>query len=140
MGKVFEFIINHPLNVFAFAMMVGLLIFTELRKLGKAWTPQQLVGLINRSDAVVIDLRTQKDFQHGHIINSVNHPYAKLSQLARTLDKYKDKNIVLVCANGKQSSSTQMQMKKEGYETSRLNGGLIEWSVANLPLIKQGSH
>ena len=138
MDRVFEFILNHPLNVVAFAMMVGLLVATELRRLGKGWTPQQLVGLINRSDTVVVDLREDKDFQHGHIISSINHPYTKINQLGNTLDKLKGKNVVLVCANGKHSAGAQMRMKKEGYETTRLNGGLIEWSVGNLPLVKGG--
>ncbi|MBE8183029.1 MAG: rhodanese-like domain-containing protein, partial [Candidatus Portiera sp.] len=48
-----------------------------------------------------------------------------------------DKEVVVVCANGRQSTTAQLQMKKEGFTASRLNGGLIEWSVANLPPIKE---
>ncbi|MBE8182921.1 MAG: rhodanese-like domain-containing protein [Candidatus Portiera sp.] len=136
MERVLEFILNHPLNVFALAMMVLLLIMTEMKRGGKHWTPKQLVSLINDGNSVVIDLRNEKDFEHGHIINSVNHPYSKLNQLADMLKSYQDKEVVVVCANGRQSTTAQLQMKKEGFTASRLNGGLIEWSVANLPLIK----
>lgn len=136
MDRVLEFILNHPLNVFAFAMMILLLVMTEMKRGGKRWTPKQLVSLINEGDSVIIDLRTEKDFEHGHIINSINHPYAQLNQLADILKKHQDKEVVVVCANGRQSTTAQLQMKKEGFTTSRLHGGLIEWSVANLPLIK----
>ena len=136
MERVFEFVLNHPLNVFAFAMLVGLLIMTEMRRGGKHWTPKELVNLINAGNSVLIDLRAEKDFQHGHIINSINHPYSKINKLADELKKHEDKEVIVVCANGRQSTTTQLQMKKEGHTVSRLNGGLIEWSVANLPLIK----
>ena len=134
--RVLEFILNHPLTVFAFALMVGLLILNEMRRMGKAWTPKQLVDLMNDGDSVVIDLRNEKDYQHGHIINSINHPFSQIDNLGSLLTKHQGKKIVLVCANGRQSASAQHQMKRAGHEATRLNGGLIEWSVANLPLIK----
>ena len=136
MERVFEFIINNPLNVFVFAMMVTLLIVTEMRRLGKAWTAQQLVPIINGDNAVVLDLRNEKDFAHGHIIDSINLPSTSIEDLEAAMQKHQSKEVVLVCANGRQSASAQSRLKGKGYKTSRLNGGLIEWSVANLPLHK----
>lgn len=136
MERVLEFVLNHPLNAFAFAMMLLLLVLNEMRRLGKAWPAKQLVSVINQDNSVVVDLRNEKDFKHGHIINSINHPFSEVSQLGALLDNHKDKQVVLVCANGRQSTTAQHQMKREGHEVTRLSGGLIEWSVANLPLIK----
>jgi len=73
MGQVIEFATNHPLLVGGFAVVLGLLVFTEvMRKLRgvKELSPALAVSWINDPDAVVIDVSPVADFNRGHIVRS----------------------------------------------------------------------
>lgn len=136
MERIFEFILNHPLNVISFLAMVALLIFYESKQRGKALSPNELVREINHNNALIIDLRPNQAFRDGHILSAMNIPYEKIKELPKQIKKYSDRSIVLVCANGRHSTNAQSMMKKEGITTARLTGGLLEWQAANMPLTK----
>jgi predicted sulfurtransferase len=42
--------------------------------------PTQAIALINRNDALVVDIRDKKDFDEGHIVDALHIPAAKLEQ------------------------------------------------------------
>jgi len=136
MERIFEFILNHPLNVVSFLAMVALLIFYESKQRGKALSPNELVKEINNNNALIIDLRPNQAFRDGHILSAMNVPYEKIKELPKLMKKYSDRSIVLVCANGRHSTNAQSMMRKEGITTARLTGGLLEWQAANMPLTK----
>ena len=93
-----EFIGNHYLLTSAFLIVLALLLFTEGRKSGKAVSTGEATTLINRENAVVVDLRPKKDFSAGHIVDSLNIPYESLTSRMGELDKHKGKPLLLVCA------------------------------------------
>lgn len=138
--KVLEFIGNHPLNVITFGIMVTLLVVYEMRQLGKAISPNELVTEVNSNRALVVDLRPDKDFLTGHIASAINMPYDRVKEIPDFIKKYKDRSIIFVCANGRHSTNAQTLLKKEGVLATRLSGGLIEWRNANMPLIKGGKN
>ncbi len=88
-----EFIGNHYLLTSAFLIVLALLLFTEGRKSGKAVSTGEATTLINRENAVVIDLRPKKDFSAGHIVDSLNIPYESLTSRMGELDKHKGKPL-----------------------------------------------
>ena len=55
MDQVFEFIGNHPILVAAFVILLVLFIRNETRRGGRSVTAQQLVDLVNRENALVLD-------------------------------------------------------------------------------------
>ena len=105
MDQLFEFIGNHPYLVGAFVVLLVLFIRNETQRGGSSVSAQQLVGLVNREGAVVLDLRDQKEYEAGHIVDSVNIPYASLESRVSELEKYKDKPIVLACKMGQHAGS-----------------------------------
>ncbi len=121
---------------------VATLAWLENRRAGKSLTPHALTTLINRDEAVVIDLRDKSDYQNGHIVDAVNLPFSSWqsqhSAGGKTdLQKYDDKPIVLVCKMGQQSSHVAKRIQSEGAENVyRLAGGLMEWQNAQMPLVK----
>ncbi len=132
-----EFIGNHYLLTTAFLVVLALLLFTEGRKSGKALTASQATTLINREQAVVIDLRSKKDFSAGHIVDSINIPYDALEKRMGELDKHKGKPLLLVCAAGQHAGRCAKQLKAAGHENvARLAGGISGWRADNLPLVK----
>ncbi len=136
MDRLLEFITNHPVQVGLFIGLVALFIWNEMRRGGQSVTAQQLVNLMNREKAVVVDLRDPKEFAAGHITGAVNIPHAKLSENIGKLEKYRDRPIVLACRMGQHSGAAGATLKKAGFENvMRLSGGMAEWQTQNLPVV-----
>lgn len=135
--KLLEFAANHPFLVGSFVFLAGALFFTESRKGGASIGTQMLVQLVNKSDAVVVDLRDSNEFSNGHIAGALNIPFSALEKRIKDIAKYKDKPIVLVCKMGTHSSSAGKKLIAEGYQDiRRLSGGMTEWTSSNLPVVK----
>ena len=137
MDQLFEFIGNHPFLIGTFVLLLVLFIRNETQRGGRSVSAQELVGLVNKEDAVVLDLRDKKEFEAGHIVDSVNIPYASLESRISELDKFKERPIVLACKMGQHSGAAGTALRKNGFaNVSRLTGGLAEWRNQNLPVVK----
>ena len=137
MEQFFEFIGNHPLLVGAFVMLFALFIANEMRRGGRTVTAQQLVELVNRQGAVVLDVRDKQEFSAGHIVDAVNIPHAAVAARMSELKKYKTKPLVVACKMGQHAGAVGTTLRKAGFENvSRLRGGVSEWRSQNLPVVK----
>lgn len=105
---------------------------------GKALGIHETTQLINREDALVLDVRSEKDFAKGHIVNAVNIPLAKLKDRQRELDKHKDAPIVVVCNLGNQAGDAVKILAEQGFSrVTRMRGGITEWRGQGLPLVSK---
>jgi len=137
MDQFFEFIANNPFLAGAFVLLLALFIRNEMRRGGQTVTAQQLVDLINREGAVVVDVRDKKEFREGHIVDSLNIPHTALGDRLRELDKFREKPLVIACKMGQHSGPAGTVLRKAGFENvARLRGGLTEWRGQNLPVVK----
>lgn len=101
-------------------------------------TPMQATLLINREDAVVVDVRDQGEFGKGHIPNARHLPLSELGRRTGELDKFKDRPIIVCCASGARSASALSTLKKAGFEKLyNLRGGLFEWEKAGQPITRK---
>jgi len=90
--------------------------------------------LIN-DDALVLDVREDKEWAAGHIPNAKHIPLGELSKRISELEKYKGKPIVVSCRSGHRSASACRTLKKNGFaQAHNLTGGIIAWEQANLPV------
>ncbi len=142
MEQLVEFAGNHLALVAAFAVIVVLLAQNFMSDMGGKGmlTPQEATEMINRKDAVVVDVRPIADFSKSHIINSINIPAASLNKQLSQLEKYKDKGVpvILACRSGAQSSVACKTLAKSGFEeVYNLKGGILAWQSANLPVSKR---
>ncbi|HSG89835.1 MAG TPA: rhodanese-like domain-containing protein [Pseudomonadales bacterium] len=137
MAQAIEFVGNHLLLVGGFVMLLVLFIANEMRRGGRSISPQQLVHMVNRENAVVLDVRDRKEFQAGHIVDSVNIPFSALGDRLSELERYRQQPIVVACKMGQHSGAAGMQLRKAGFENvQRLAGGIAEWRNASLPVVK----
>lgn len=137
MERYLEFIQNHPL---LFGTFIGCLIayfLLETRRGGKKISPQQLGLMVNNDNAKVIDLRDSKDFDSGHISASENIPFSKLDEAIERL-KALSEPVIFVCKMGTHASTAvhKLGADKSAY---RLEGGIMNWSSAGLPLVKSNT-
>jgi len=140
MDQLVQFIINHWLLWAALILVIILLVYEETKRNVKGVqqvSPQQLTNLINRENAVVIDVREATSFEHGHIISAIHVPLTKLEESIDKLNRYKNKPIILVCDIGQMSPKAGAILRNKGFEKIYyLSGGIAAWQRASLPMVK----
>jgi rhodanese-related sulfurtransferase len=103
----------------------------------KAISTQMLTNLVNREDGVVVDIRGANDFNKGHIHGALNMPLSKIKESTKNLEKYKNKPIIMVCANGISVSAACSILSKSGMDrVFKLQGGMSSWTGDKLPVVK----
>lgn len=138
MEQYFEFIGNNLILVGIWIALALALIFHRSKTGAQAVGPQQAVMLINRNDGVVLDIRDKKDYDTGHIVDSMHIPYTKLSSQLAELEKLKSRSIIVVCKMGQHSGDSCKILRNAGFEqVVRLRGGMAEWRSQNLPLVQK---
>lgn len=99
--------------------------------------PGDAVLLINRSNALVLDVREDAEFASGHITDARHIPLAKLAERIKELEKFKDKPILVNCQGGIRSLKACDILRKQGFTNlHNLQGGLNAWVAAKLPVVK----
>lgn len=135
--QLFEFIGNHFILVGLFIALLFAFLVNEGKQGGAAIGTSNLVNLINREDAVVIDIRDKKDFNLGHIAGAINIPYSQLDSRITELETDKEKPVVVVCKMGQNAGAAGRKLKAQGFtNVRRLSGGMSEWTASGLPLVK----
>ena len=101
MEQLAEFMGNNPGLFAALGVVLGLLIWTSMQSMGGAsLSPSDATRLINDSDAVVLDVRSDAEFEGGHIVGSVHVVDTQLESAMGRLQKYKSKPIIATCKTG----------------------------------------
>ncbi|MBB2496811.1 rhodanese-like domain-containing protein [Aquipseudomonas ullengensis] len=136
LAHLIEFATNHYVLTGCFALLLALLLVTELRKGGKSLSTRELTALVNSDQGVVLDVRNNKDFATGHIVDALNIPYEKLAGRMAELEKHKAKTIIVVDAIGQHAGSAASELKKAGFTAAKLGGGIATWRGDNLPVVK----
>ena len=123
--------------------LIGLtlaILYTELARLFrgyKALRPAELTGLMNRENALVIDLSASNDFEKGHIAGSKSVQPSQFDPESKLLANAKELPVVVVCRNGQGSADAAKRLKKAGFkQVYWLEGGIGAWQQADLPLVK----
>lgn len=138
--ELIEFLGRHPILSLALAGITLALVFTEVARLFRGYKvvqPAGLTALVNRDNALVVDLRPIGDFEKGHIPGSKNVQMSQFDPEAKQLAAAKALPVVLVCKAGQTSGDAAKRLHKAGFERVYvLDGGIGGWQQAGLPLAK----
>jgi rhodanese-related sulfurtransferase len=136
--QIFDFVINHYILVSVFVFLLVAFIINEGKQGGAAITTTNLVNLVNREGAVLVDIRDTKEYTAGHIAGAVSMPFSSIDARIGELEAHKDKPVVLVCKMGQHASASGRKFKDHGFENvRRLSGGMAEWTANSLPVVKK---
>jgi rhodanese-related sulfurtransferase len=92
-------------------------------------------------NALILDIREQKEFSQGHIAGAYNLPASVFDKKLSELDRYKTHPVVVVCKMGTSAGSIAKTLKKRGFEqVVRLAGGMSEWHSFARCRSKRESH
>jgi rhodanese-related sulfurtransferase len=139
-ARIAEFAANHALLV---AITVGVLIALAATEAGRFFrkyrsvSPAQLTHLINRENALVIDMGSQADYEAGHVVGARHIAPSQFDPEAKELAKVRDLPVAVYCKTGQASAQAAARLAKAGFgKVYWLDGGLNAWVAAELPVAK----
>jgi rhodanese-related sulfurtransferase len=94
---------------------------------------EELVGRLNRSDVVLVDVRPKEEFEAGHIDGAQSIPIGELEQ--RLAELPADREIVAYCRGPfcAYAHDAVRRLRAAGRSAQRLDVGWPEWRLAGLP-------
>lgn len=140
----FVFLQKSPFNMMLFggAMASGVMLLWPLVmrpfRAGREVGVVDAVQLINRKDALVIDVRDTGEYEAGHIAGARHVPEKQLAERIKELEKFKDRALIVVCRSGTRSGAAVQILRGNGFnEAVNLSGGIGAWQQAGMPLEKR---
>ena len=131
---------EHPLLSLAFVGLTLSIVYHEISRLFvgyKSVNPAGLTALVNRENALLVDVSPSADFEKGHIVGAKNVAMSQFDPENKVLAKVKDLPVVLACRSGVNSADAAKRLVKAGFkQVFWLDGGVAAWQQADLPLVK----
>jgi rhodanese-related sulfurtransferase len=133
--------VQENLLLIAVAFISGaMLLWPYVRRAGggPAVSAAQATQLINREDALVLDVRDPGEFGTGHIIGAKNVPLSRIDSAGSEIAaKRKDKPVIVYCDDGHRAVKAASALRSQGFgKAVSLSGGLGAWRQAGLPVEK----
>lgn len=143
MESFLVFLQKHPFNMLLLGLALasgGMLLWPLVSRpfrVSHEVSAFDAVQLINRRDAVVLDVRASGEYAAGHIANARHIQEAQLADRVKDLDKFRSRPIIVSCATGSRAPGVTGALRKKGFtEVFALRGGISAWQQASLPLEK----
>ena len=134
-----EFVQNNLFLIVVAVISGGMLLWPAIRGRagGPAISTAEATNLINREDALLVDVREADEFAKGHILGAKNIPLSQLEASEGELEKHKSKPVILHCETGNRSATAMSTLRAKGFERAvNLAGGYAGWKQAGLPVEK----
>lgn len=81
----------------------------------------------SQSGYIIIDARTQAEYDSGHIKNAIMIPEYEISEKATTMLPDKEQLILVYCRSGRRSKIAAQALVDLGYTNVKEFGGIIDW-------------
>ncbi len=141
MQEYIEFAGRHTMLFIALAAVVALIIMCELKRATKGFKevpPSEAVRLINKEDALVLDVREANELGQGSIIDAKHVALSVLPEKLDNLANNKDQPILVFCKMGNRSAQACKLLLKNSYtNVFGLKGGITAWVNDQLPITKK---
>ncbi len=134
-----DFIKNNIMLIAVAFVSGAMLVWPYLRRgTGGPWvTTLEATQLINREDALVLDVRDATEFAGGHMLGAKNIPVADIEKRAGEIEKQKSRPVIVLCNEGGRASKAAALLRARGFEkVVNLSGGFPAWQQAGLPVVK----
>ena len=140
LAELIAFASRHPYLSLGLAALTRAIVGTEVASLFRGYKglrPAGLTALVNRDNALVVDLRPIGDFEKGHIPGSKNVQLSQFDPEAKQLAAARSLPVVLVCKTGQTAGGAAKRLRKAGFEhVYVLDGGIGAWQQDSLPMAR----
>lgn len=97
--------------------------------------PEGFESGIDKKNAVILDVRTPKEFDESHIIGAINIDYKNENFRDEVQKLDNGKKYYIYCRSGKRSANSRKIMNELGIKkVYDLNGGIIAWKKQEYPI------
>ncbi len=135
-----QFITSNIMPIFIALMSGAMLLWSFFGNRIRGIKEIDCVGalqLINHKNAQILDVREDSEYKDGHVLNAIHIPLGKLGARIGELEKFKSQPLVVICRSGNRSGSACAVLGKQGFDQAyNLEGGVMAWQKAKLPLQK----
>lgn len=107
-----------------------LTVFTSFGFAQKSITVDQLIDELNKKkDIIILDVRTEMEVngQLKMIEGAINIPIQELDKRFNELNKFKDKEIYVICRTQNRSAASSAFLNEKGFNTKFVVGGMVEY-------------
>lgn len=80
-----------------------------------------------RDDIVILDVRTESEFDSGHISNAILIPDDEIEEKAESILTDKNATILVYCRSGRRSALASEELASLGYTDVYDFGGINDW-------------
>lgn len=109
----------------------GLLMLGQSVSANQTMTTQELQNKLNaKENFVLLDVRTQEEYNAGYIAGAILLPYDEINAKATIVLPDKEKEIVLYCRSGRRSAIAKKSLLDLGYQKVVDFGGVKRWEGA----------
>lgn len=81
---------------------------------------------IEKNEVIILDVRSEEEYNSGHIENSILIPIDKLEEAENILND-KNKKILVYCRSGNRSKKASNILLEKGYTNVYDFGGIKDW-------------
>lgn len=85
------------------------------------------------SDARILDVREDYEWEAGHIDGAVHIPLDALPERLKDLDP--DQDLAVICRSGGRSARATAWLESHGYSAVNVSGGMGAWLEAGKPMV-----
>ena len=97
------------------------------------WSVAQLQKAISKSGhkPVLLDVRTQSEYNDGHIQDAINIPHDQLLKEPQLVSAYKDSQMVVFCRSGVRAGKVIEMLEGLGFKgIIDIDGDMLAWNEA----------
>ena len=84
-------------------------------------------------DVVLLDVREYDEWRSGHAEEAQHIPMGEVPARMGEIDT--DKDVFVICHSGGRSHRVATYLRRNGYEASNVDGGMLAWVRAGRPVI-----
>ena len=136
-----DFFTNNIVLFAALGIIIALILRMEIKRAlsgTQTVTPAQAVQLINKEDALILDIREDNELAQGSIRGSKHYALSVLKQRLDELKQYADKPVIAYCKMGNRSNEACNILRQNNFiNVVSLKGGIEAWKTENLPVVKK---
>ncbi len=93
--------------------------------------------ILRNTSPLILDVRTQGEFQRGYIQGAKLLPVQVLQQYLHTLERYKNQDVFIYCATGNRSTVASRILIESGFKRIyNLRYGIADWEKRGYPVIQ----
>lgn len=103
----------------------------------KAVSAKEAVDIIANIEPLILDVRTPREYQRGHLKNSRLIPVQQLQRRWKEIADYQTQDILIYCATGNRSTVASKILIDNGFKRiTNLRYGIVDWARRGNPVVQ----